>query len=185
MQDLQAIAAEQLGSRGRAVSRMLAGADSAALASAAERAGRRYGLDSLRAAEAERWAAHQRRLADLRDRFVDGPTLRLRPGALQITLDPNRQTSLGAAGTVVGGLAWRSADGGALEAPEGALVPPDWSEIRLPLDVATASALVEGTLSAPVEARAPSWRLTLPAGWRLSREGRDWVARPPASAGKR
>lgn len=176
--DLQAITAEQLARRGHAPT--LARRDSASLAAAAEHAGRRYGLDSLRVAEAERWTGQQRRLADLRARFVDGAALRLRPGALQITFDPGRQTSLGTAGTVMGGLAWKADDGAELEAPDGGLVLSDWSEVRLPLDATVQGVLSEGPLETRLEARGPGWRLALPAGWRLAREGRDWVARPPA-----
>ena len=178
--DIQAVAAEQLGARGRALARMLSGQDTGGTAAAAERAGRRYGVDSLRAAEAARWTAQRRRLADLRARFVEGATLRLRPGALRITFDPGRQTPLGTDGTVMGALVWKADDGALLDAPEGGLVAADWSEVRVPLDATAAAALTEGALAAPLDVRATGWRLSLQAGWRLSREGRDWVARPPS-----
>ncbi|MBX6333490.1 MAG: hypothetical protein IRY91_16700 [Gemmatimonadaceae bacterium] len=147
------------------------------LRAAAEREGASYDLASLRAAESARWHEHEQRLAALRATFVDGPTLRIVPGSLAITFDPRAQIALGAAGTVMPGLAWKTADGASLSAPAGALVSTDWSELRVPLDTL---ALAAGTLDSARTWHAAGWTLTLPRGWVLVRDGHSWVARPPA-----
>lgn len=146
------------------------------LSAAAERAGRAYGIDSLRASEAARWAVQQHRVDSLRALFVDGPTLRLRPKATQIAFDPGRQYSLGALGSVMGGFQWKDAGNAELTAPEGALVGGDWQEIRVPLDTVT---LTEGVLTRPQTWTTGTWTLTLPAGWNLTRAGASWIATPP------
>ncbi|HEU4566196.1 MAG TPA: hypothetical protein VFS05_16155, partial [Gemmatimonadaceae bacterium] len=153
--------------------------DSAALARRAETAGRRYGLDSLRAAEGARWAERQRLLAELRARFVTGPTIRLRPRSLQISFDPRGQISLAGDGTVMGNLVWRGANGAELRAPAGALVAPDWSEIRVPVG---AAALAPGALAEARRWEGEGWTLALPAGWVVAAEGASWVVTPPPAA---
>ena len=179
--DLQRLLAGSLGHvRGGRVGAWLrapaAAGDTAALARAAERAAQGYGLAEVRAAESARWAERQRMLADLRARFVDGPTLRVRSaGGLNVSFDPGRQTPLAPAGTVMGGFTWKAADGAELVAPNGALVASDWSEIRVPLPD---SGLAEGPLAAPRRWTGPGgWSLSLPAGWRLTRDSAGWVAR--------
>ena len=142
----------------------------------AEAAGAGYGLATMRHEEDARWAARERELAALRERFVAGATLRLRPSSLRISFDPGRQAALGDAGTVMRGLVWKGDDGAELQAPAGALVPPDWSELRVPLDSA---AFAPGPLTAPRQWRTAGWTLTLPAGWTVAREGASWVATPP------
>lgn len=158
------------------IARTLAPANATALVDAAERAGRRYGLDSLRAAETTRWVAQQRRLDSLRTLFVEGPTLRLRPKTTQIAFDPGRQYSLGALGSVMGGFQWKDAGNAELTAPEGALVGGDWQEIRVPLDTVS---FTEGVLTRLQTWTAGRWTLTLPAGWTLTRAGASWIATPP------
>lgn len=101
----------------------------------AEREGRRRGLASLRARERSRWREHVATLQSAQAPFVDGPTLRLRPGALNVVFDPNGQLSLGEAGTVMGGLQWRSADGTAeLSAPAGRSSRPTGRSSGYPWD---------------------------------------------------
>lgn len=153
--------------------------DSLALARRADAAGRRYGLDSLRGAEEARWAERQRLLAAMRGRFVAGPTIRLRPGSLQISFDPRSQTSLGADGTVMGNLVWRGPNGAELRAPGGALVAPDWSEIRVP---AEAAPLAPGALAEARRWEGEGWSLALPAGWTVAAQGESWVVTPPPAA---
>ena len=148
----------------------------AALAALAERAGRDYGLDELRRREQVRWRAHRRQLAALRARFVDGPTLRLRPGRLDISFDFRANVSLGDAGTVMQRLVWKLPSGAELSAPDGALVLPDWSELRIPLEQATFHA---GVLARPERWHTAGWTLALPAGWTLRRDGASWLATPP------
>jgi len=173
--DLQSLLARALHGERASVIAALTGAalDTGRLAQSAERAGAAYGLAALRQAEDTRWADRQRQIAELRARFVDGPTLRLRPGALRISFDPSRQTALGESGTVMGNLLWRGADGAELSAPEGALVTADWSEIRVPMSSVTFTA---GQLTRAHEWSAPGWTLRLPPGWRLAQEGASWVA---------
>jgi hypothetical protein len=161
VQDLQALAARTVG---------------IAPVEDAERAGLAYGLDAIQGAEGVRWRERQRQIADLRGRFVDGPTLRLRPGALRISFDFRGQVPLGEAGTVMPALVWRGTGGAALDAPAGALVTADWSELRVPLDTVTVR---DGILPAVMRWVGAGWTVTLPAGWRLARTGASWVATPP------
>lgn len=51
-----------------------------------------YGGVALRRTELARTAANERRIDSLRTRFVTGPVLRLIPGSLQISFDPNGQS---------------------------------------------------------------------------------------------
>ncbi|HKG94565.1 MAG TPA: hypothetical protein VKA84_21810 [Gemmatimonadaceae bacterium] len=181
--DLQRLLAASLGApaAGRLDAWLCAAGDSAALARSAERAGRDYGLEEVRAAEDARWADRERTIAELRARFVDDPTLRLRPGGgVSVSFDPGRQTPLGAAGTVMGGLIWKGEDGAELLAPNGALVAAAWNELRIPLpDSAAGPPLAEGPLPDRRSWKgAGGWSLTLPAGWRLTRDSAGWVARP-------
>jgi hypothetical protein len=141
----------------------------------AEKAGRAYAIDELRQSEAARWQKRQRRLAELRRRFVDGATLRLRPHDLRISFDPRDQTPLGDAGTIMANLQWKSDAGGDLHAVDGALVTPDWKELRVPLGDATLSA---GRLTQPLHLTQPGWTLTLPAGWHLQEQSASWLATP-------
>jgi len=150
--------------------------DTAALGALARRAAEAYGLTATAAEEEGRWATRERELAALRARFVAGPTLRLRPASLRISFDPRQQASLGDAGTVMRGVEWKGDDGAELRAPAGALVSPDWSELRVPLDSA---ALVPGPLAVRRTWTAAGWTLTLPAGWVLATAGTSWVATPP------
>ena len=153
------------------------GRDSARLDRRARAAAARYDVADIARAERERWTERERQLADARRRFVDGPVLRLRPATLRISFDPRRQSALGDAGTVMAGVRWRGEDGAELDAPDGALVAPDWSELRVPLGAVTPRA---GVLAAPVEWHGAGWTLRLPAGWRVEQDGRNWSALPPA-----
>ena len=153
----------------------------APLARAADAAGARYGIATLRAGEETRWAAREREIAALRRRFVDGPTLRLRPGALRLSFDPRAQTPLGDAGTVMRGLTWKGDDGAELDAPEGALVSADWSELRVPLGGVAPAAPAAGASDTTRRWTAPGWSLTLPPGWRLTSDGGALIASPPRS----
>jgi hypothetical protein len=141
----------------------------------AERAAGPRGLDEIRRREETRWSAHQTELARLRALFVDGPTLRIRTGALQLSFDPRSQVSLGDAGTVMSNLRWTGEHGAELTAPSGGLVDKDWSELRVPLG---GIHLTEGSLAAPTSWSGPGWRLALPSGWRLRRTDASWVATP-------
>ncbi len=135
-----------------------------------------YGGVALRRAELARVAARERRIDSLRTRYVTGPVLRLIPGALQVSFDPNGQFPLGADGTVMMNFRWASTDGAELRAGGGALVSSNWSYIQVPLG---AAALEAGTLTEPRVIEAEGWKLTLPAGWRVTRTGGRLEVRPP------
>lgn len=143
---------------------------------AAVEAGRRFGADSIRAFETARATARRERVARLRAAFVDGPTLRIRPGALRVSFNPSAQVPLADAGTVMPALLWKADDGAELRAPDGALVVQDWSELRVPLG---SVAPTPGALAAPVEWQGAGWVLRLPAGWVLRPAQGSWVATPP------
>lgn len=176
--DLQSLLAATLGRDGVALARWLTGAgDQVMLAGNAERRGIRYGLTRIQGEESARWEAMERTLVDLRRRFLDGPTVRLRPGAaMNIGFDPNRATSVGDAGTVYGNLVWKGANGAELSAPSGGLVNGSFSEIRVPLDSARFEA---GALTRAMRWSGGGWSLSLPAGWRVERDGASWLLKPP------
>lgn len=148
------------------------------LSTLAEQAAARYGGAAIRTAENARWTARQKELAQYRARFVDGPTLRIRPKSLNVSFDPRRQASLGDAGTVMANLAWRGPAGAELHAPAGALVTPNWDEVRVPLGNVQ---LAPGPLAAPVALQGDGWTLALPAGWIVRPDGGSLVLTPPTS----
>ena len=145
----------------------------------AQREGAAFKLDAIRKEEEKRWAARQKQLAELKARFVDGPTLRIRPAELRLTFDYRASVPLGDAGTVLAAVGWKTDAGADLSAPAGALVSPDWKEVRVPLDKGVK--LPPGALAAKGHWKGKGgWTLTLPAGWVISAEGTSFVASPPA-----
>lgn len=175
--DLQSALATSLKRDAKGVREWLAGAgDQGTLSRRAEAAGARFGLDTIRATETARWDTMQRKLADLRTRFISGPTIRLRPGSVNIGLDPDRSTSLGDDGTVYGDLKWKGANEAELTAPDGGLVNASWSELRIPLDGAR---LTAGVLTEQTRWSGKGWSLVLPAGWRVELDGASWALLPP------
>lgn len=137
---------------------------------------RLYGGDAIRRAERARVIRRTQVLDSLRTRFVSGPVLRLIPGALQVSFDPNGQTPLATDGTVMMNFRWAGKDSAELVAPLGALVSPTWSYVQVPLGTVE---LAAGTLEQPRIIEGDGWRLTLPAGWRVTRVGRRVELRPP------
>jgi hypothetical protein len=175
--DLQSLLAQTVRSPGPPFAGWLrADSDSAGLARRAAMEGARFGLAGIEATEVERWVVMQRQLADLRARFIDGPTVRLRPEQVSVGMNPNRATSLGDAGTVYGDLTWKGANGAELSAPAGGLVNGSWSEIRVPLDSVR---LEGGVLAQLTRWSGAGWSLTLPAGWRVEASGSSWTLSPP------
>jgi len=128
---------------------------------AAERHAAGYGIDSLRAAEAERDRKRQERLAELRRRFVDGPTLRLPLQSPRLSFDPNRSQPLDSLGTVYGGMRI-SERWGVLDAPGGGLVASDWMSVTVQAPEWGAPMATAGDTL-----RGPGWTLTLKPGWEL------------------
>ncbi|MEP6590402.1 MAG: hypothetical protein ABJC19_04385 [Gemmatimonadota bacterium] len=174
--DVQGALAELLGRDRIRLGGWLNGTDSVALAKAAERSGGRYGLHEVRAEELQRWQAMEQRLALLRVRYLDGPTLRLRPKLVNISFDPNLATTLGDSGTVYGTLSWKGPNDAVLDASSGAFVNATWSELRVPLDAVRPTA---GVLAEVTTWRGEGWTLTLPVGWRVEALGESWVLTPP------
>jgi hypothetical protein len=120
----------------------------------AEARAQRYGGDQLRAAEQERERARQKRLAEYRALFVDGPVLTLPLQDPQFSFDPNQLHPLEGQGTVYGFIkltdTW-----GVLTAPNGALMAADFKR---------------ATVSAPADSKTlkgDGWELELKKGWRL------------------
>lgn len=145
----------------------------------AQREGAALKLDAVRKEEERRWAGREKQLAELRARFVDGPTLRIRPAGLRLTFDPRASAPLGDAGTVLYNVGWKTDGGADLSAPGGALVSTDWKELRVPLEKGVRVAA--GTLSAKAHWKGKSWTLMLPAGWVVTADGTSMVASPPAA----
>ena len=141
-----------------------------------------YGGHDLFRAERARARTNARRLDSLRTRFLRGPVLRVVPGSLQISFDPNGQTPLGANGTVMTHFRWTTTDGAEFVAARGALVSPQWDWFQSPLDGATSRhpKLVNGTLGEALTLQTADWRLHVPAGWRVVRQGSRIELRPPA-----
>ncbi|MBX3133661.1 MAG: hypothetical protein KF689_09785 [Gemmatimonadaceae bacterium] len=138
----------------------------------------RYDGPQIFAAEERRARANAARLDSLRQRFVQGPAIRLYPRALQISFDPNGQTPLGNDGTVMLNFRWAGSDGAELVAAGGAIVSPNWDWIQVPVDAAQ---LTEGTLSDGLSVEGSGWRVTVPAGWSVTRVGTRYELRPPAA----
>jgi hypothetical protein len=74
------------------------------------------------------------------------------------------------------GFRWASEAGGELVADGGALVSPNWSWIQVPLGDARPE---PGVLTDPLVLEGDGWKLSLPAGWRVTRNGRRYDLMPP------
>ncbi|MGH7559374.1 MAG: hypothetical protein ACREMD_16645, partial [Gemmatimonadota bacterium] len=132
--------------------------------------------ERLIALEAARESQRQQRLAEFRARFLDGPTLRMTPGAdFRFSFDPNAAVSLDEVGTVYEPVrvvdAW-----GILEA-ESALLTRS-AEGQITGVVVAAPAGADGP---PTEGEG--WTLALEEGWEIvSDEGPgDWIVREISS----
>jgi len=137
----------------------------------------RYDGAPLIAAERARDAERTRILDSLRTRFVHGRVLRLVPGEMRVTFDPNGQVPLDNAGTVMQNFRWAGADGAELSAVNGALVSPSWAYAQVPLGTRT---VTEGTLREALRIDGDGWTLRLPAGWQITTVGNVVELRPPA-----
>ncbi len=135
-----------------------------------------YGGERLIALEAARESRRQQQLAEFRARFLEGPTLRMTPGAdFRYSFDPNTAVSLDGVGTVYQPVrvvdAW-----GILEADSALLTR-------------NAEGLITGVVVAvPADAAGPptegeDWTLALEAGWEVAQGAGpdDWVVREIAS----
>lgn len=133
-------------------------------------AARDYGAQRIEAEEAERGQKRRALLADLRARFVEGPTLKLPFGKMNISFDPNRVTALDDLGTVRSG-AVVTDNWGKLTADGDLLLDKNWSFAVVPMTAPADASLLKGD----------GWTLELADGWSLipaEREG-DWTLKGP------
>ncbi len=138
------------------------------LKDASLRRAKSYNGDRIISEETERDAARQKRLAEYRVRFIDGPTLTLPFRNMNIQLDPGNLVPFDDGGTVYPTCritdAW-----GILTVTDGALIDKNWSKVVVP---------------APNDANArplsgSGWTLELKDPWKLTPGGRDgdWIVR--------
>lgn len=127
----------------------------------AEGRGGAYGLGAVRAAEQEREARREARLAQLSAALLEGPVIELPFGQVQLQIDPNGAEPLRDAGTVY--VTLRVSDRwGVLDVKGGtALVAGNFSSVRIPRP----DGAQEGS-SGPL--RGDGWTLTLAEGYTLS-----------------
>jgi hypothetical protein len=142
---------------------MLASATTKSSTSDAAVAAARYDGATLRTAEEARDRAQQVRIAELRQRFVDGPVLTL-PAAGSGTSDTTGSVGIPGVGTVFFHNFTRSAQWGSLNANGGVLRAADGSTLSVPV-----TAPLEGTTL-----KGDGWIVALNAGW---------VVRPAARTG--
>jgi hypothetical protein len=114
----------------------------------------RYDGATLRTAEEARDRAQQVRIAELRQRFVDGPVLTM-PAAGSGTSDTTGAVVIPAAGTVYFRNFTLSARWGRLDAGDGVLRAADGTTLSVPV-----TGPLEGT-----SLQGDGWRATLNAGW--------------------
>jgi hypothetical protein len=123
----------------------------------------RYDGATLRTAEEARDRAQQVRVAELRQRFVDGPVLTM-PAAGSGTSDTTGSVGIPGVGTVLFHNFTRSSQWGRLNANSGVLRAADGSTLSLPV-----TEPLEGTTL-----KGNGWSITLNSGW---------VVRPAARPG--
>jgi hypothetical protein len=138
---------------------LLANALAVEPASDASASAARYGGAELRAAEQQRDQARQQRLAELRQRFVDGPVL-LIPGGGSGMTDSRGAVVIPGVGTVFFGPFRASGPWGTLEAEKGVLVASDGRSRRVSAPVRKDDATFTGD----------GWTFTAAEGW-VVREG--------------
>jgi hypothetical protein len=141
--------------------------------------GKRYNEGDIATAEQARWTKRKAQLDSLTGVFVTGPTVRIRPKVMSISFDPRGQIPLGADGSVMTDVTWKTTDGAELLAPVGALVTSDWTDLRVPLEGQT---FAPGRLASTKKWQAADWTLTLPAGWVVRSDGTSWVITPGADS---
>lgn len=116
----------------------------------------RYDGEQLRAAEAARDQAHRARVAELRQRFVDGPVLTM-PAGGSGTSDTRGSAGIPDVGTVLFNTFTLSAPWGRLRADGGVLRAADGRTLSVPV-----SGPLEGTTL-----RGEGWSVLLNAGWEV------------------
>ncbi|MFP2926052.1 hypothetical protein ACLESO_12700 [Pyxidicoccus sp. 3LG] len=133
--------------------------------------GKAYGAPELEQREAERERAAQARLATLRQRFVEGPVLRLPFEKMRIQFKPGELVPIEGVGTVYP--SGRIVDAwGSLTVQTGVLVDEQWKSATVPLPLKTQGNKLSGD----------GWELELATGWEQApgaRTGDVTVRRPP------
>jgi hypothetical protein len=142
---------------------MLASATSTPTTTDIAAAAARYDGATLRTAEEARDRAQQVRIAELRQRFVDGPVLTM-PAGGSGTSDTRGSVGIPGVGTVLFNNFTLSAQWGRLNADSGVLRAADGRTLSVPV-----TGSLEGT-----SLKGDGWRATLNPGW---------VVRPAARAG--
>jgi hypothetical protein len=133
--------------------------------------GKAYGAPALEQREAERERTVQARLATLRQRFVEGPVLRLPFEKMRIEFKPGELVPIEGVGTVYP--SGRITDAwGNLTVHSGVLVDEQWKSATVPLPLKTQGRTLSGD----------GWELELATGWEQApgaRPGDVTVRRPP------
>lgn len=135
------------------------------------RAGERYGITTIAAEERALAETKRARIAELRQRFEQGPRLELPLQDMQMVFNPQTVIPVEGLGAYYGTITVRDA-WGELQAEEGALISEDFTRLL-------ASTPGPGAVS------GPGWRLTLAPGFQLVGPDGSGVFRPleiPADA---
>ena len=114
----------------------------------------RYGGSELRASEERRERQRQARIAELRQRFVDGPVL-VMPGGGRGFSDSHGAVAMPDVGTIYFGEYHQTGEWGALDATKGVLISSDGRTRRLPAPVRGDSTSISGN----------GWMLKAAPGW--------------------
>ncbi len=133
--------------------------------------GKAYGAPELEQREAERERAAQARLVTLRQRFVEGPVLRLPFEKMRIQFKPGEIVPIDGVGTVYP--SGRIVDAwGSLTVSKGVLVDEKWKSATVPLPLEAQGNKLSGD----------GWELELAPGWEQApgaRTGDVTMRRPP------
>jgi hypothetical protein len=141
------------------------------LPSAVKTAAARYDDGALRASEAAREEARQKRLAAFRAKFIDGPVLYLPMHHANVTFTPMDLQPLDDKGIVYTKVRI-SADWGVLDVTGGALLQNGFKGVTVAVSEANGA-----------DVKGDGWTLTLKPGWKIvpgSRKGDYTVAPPPS-----
>lgn len=123
----------------------------------------RYGGRVIAEQERVRAETQRVRIAELRQRFTQGPRLELPLAAMQFEFDPTQVTPIEGLGSVYAMLTLRDR-WGELSAVEGALIDPSFTRLVV-------------ALPAPDARSGPGWRLALAPGYRIVGPGPDGALR--------
>ncbi|MFP2904587.1 hypothetical protein ACLESD_05930 [Pyxidicoccus sp. 3LFB2] len=133
--------------------------------------GKAYGAPELEQREAERERMAQARLVTLRQRFVEGPVLRLPFERMRIQFKPGEVVPIEGVGTVYP--SGRIVDAwGSLTVTSGVLVDEQWKSATVPLPLETHGGKLSGD----------GWELELATGWEQAagaRKGDVTLRKPP------